>query len=268
MSTPSSTLILNIGGFNIQINFNKTELGFAYKKLKEDILNCYQGFITDKTKLVNYTIKIIEKKLFEVLLKEKKRFINIYEKKGGKLIISFYQISLIQFQLILRDIIGELLAQQGGFILHASSIADRNKALIFTGKNSSGKSTMIKLLHPQYKALADDTVIIRKQANQYFFYQTPFIEKEDWIEKASGKYLLKKVFFLRKAKFFKLEKIVDKDYILNRLLKQFWTIDQYGKKQLHYLTQFVAKFNNFYFFYFNKDKEKLIKLLSSEEKNL
>jgi hypothetical protein len=55
------------------------------------------------------------------------------------------------------------------------------------------------------------------------FNQTPFLEKDSWVKKDKIKYPLGKIFFLKKANFFKIEKIEDKKEILNLILKQFWT---------------------------------------------
>ena len=69
----------------------------------------------------------------------------------------------------------------------------------------AGKSTVIKLLRFHHPAQADDNVIIKKERiTPYFFYQTPFIEKEWWVN--PSKYQINKIFFLRKARYTRIEK--------------------------------------------------------------
>jgi len=42
-------------------------------------------------------------------------------------------------------------------------------------------------LSKKYKALADDSGIVKKERGKYYFYQTPFLEKKS-IKKNSQKY--------------------------------------------------------------------------------
>jgi|GEM_PF-2256907 len=259
-------LILNIAGFNIQINFKKTEWEFAYEKLKKEILHYFQGFIVQKKNKIDYFIDIEE--TTTLILNKKypeKYFVNFFDKKKDKTITTYYQISLLQFQMILREALIDLLAKNRGFVSHGSAVEKDKVAFIFTGKNRAGKSTAMRLLYPKLTALADDTVIIKKENGRYFLYQTPFIEKNDWIYKTNKKYLIESVFFLKKSHNFRTEKIKNKEKILKMMINQFWSSEKNYKKQIKYLFDFVENFNQFYYLYFAKNRDRLINLLKKYE---
>jgi len=254
------TKYLNIAGFVIRINFKLTEWEFALNKCKEGINEYYGGFMMkDKSKKIDYTINFVERKILEMTYrkKEKINLINFFEILNKDTIVTFYQISIFQFQIIIRTILQELLTSGKGFMLHSSSIEINNYAYIFTGKNGAGKSTAMKLLSGKYRALADDTVIVRKINRKYYMFQTPFIEKEAWVKKNSDQLPIAGFFFLEKAHYFKIETIKDKNYILNRLIKQFFTEQEYVKKQIKILMGFVNHFDHFNKLYFAKDAVKL-----------
>ncbi|MEO0185730.1 MAG: hypothetical protein ABIL20_08045, partial [candidate division WOR-3 bacterium] len=61
-----------------------------------------------------------------------------------------------------------------------------------------GKSTAMTLLSKKFLPVASDTVIIKKEKKEFYVYQTPFLEKDDWVKKDKKKYPLGKIFFLKK----------------------------------------------------------------------
>lgn len=261
--------ILNIANFNIQIKFGKTEWPWLKKKMIDELFNYYDGFIVNEApKKIDYKINFIDKKTLEIIsrFKEKKTFINFYQEEKNGDITTFYQISISQFQLVIRDVLEKLLTKNKGFIFHASASNVKGRAYIFLGRPGAGKSTVMKLLNERFPSLADDSVIIRKENKSYSLYQTPFIEKENWVKKRHGDFPIKKIFFLRKANYFKMEKISNKDFLLKKIIQQFWTEENHLKRQIKYVMRFVAEFNNFYFLYFAKEAEGLIKLIRDDEK--
>ena len=70
-----------------------------------------------------------------------------------------------------------------------------------------------------------------------------------------------KMFFLKKANFFKVEKIEDKEQILNYFLKGY--VVNLNKISTKNVLKFVNKFDNFYMLYFAKNPEKTIRLIES-----
>jgi hypothetical protein len=261
------TIYLNIAGFNIQVNLQPTEWDFAKKLKEKEIKKYWTGFIVSQPKKIDYKINFAEKRYIEIVYKkkEKKQYMGFFEEKNKKEINTFYQISIFQFQVILRRIISILLAGNG-FILHGSASNINSKAYVFTGNNGAGKSTTMKMLNPQYPALADDTVIIKKEKNKYYLYQTPFIEKEWWIKKNYRKMELGKVYFLKKESFFKERAINDKSLLFKKIIKQFWTEDdRYVSKKTELIYQFTHVFNKFYYFSLAKNKRKLLYFIQKNE---
>ncbi|EKE14402.1 MAG: hypothetical protein ACD_12C00523G0001 [uncultured bacterium] len=258
-------IYLNIAGFNIQVNLKPTEWEFAFKLKEKEIKKYWKGFITNKPEKINFTINFIERNYLEVLYKkkEKKQYMSFFEEINSKEINTFYQISIFQFQVILRRVISILLAGNG-FILHGSASNISGKAYAFTGDNGAGKSTTMKLLNPEYQALADDTIIIKKEKNKYYLYQTPFIEKEWWVKKSGQKLPLEKVYFLKKKKYFKEEMIKNKSLLFEKIIKQFWTEnDEFVPKKTKLIYQFTHKFNYFYYLSLAKNKKKLLDFINN-----
>jgi len=73
--------------------------------------------------------------------------------------------------------------------------------------------------------------------------------------------LIKKAYFLRKSDIFHVEKILNKEYVFARLLKQLTITDVGIVKNL---MAFVSAFNGFSFLYFPKDKDKILKSFKEE----
>ncbi|EKE14679.1 MAG: hypothetical protein ACD_12C00344G0001 [uncultured bacterium] len=256
-------LTLSIAGFNIQVNLEPTEWKFAKKIKEKEIRKYWKGFIINQPKKIDFEINFIEKSYLDIIYKkkERKQYMGFFEEKNNEQIDSFYQISIFQFQVILRHIINKLLAGKG-FILHGSASNIRGQAFLFTGVNGAGKSTTMKLLSSKYIALADDTVIIKKENNKYFLYQTPYVEKEWWIKKNSQRHPLGKVFFIKKEKYFKEEIITNKALLFNKIIEQLWTEDdEYTQKKTRLVYRFVYQFNDFYYLLILKNKKKLLNFI-------
>lgn len=67
-----------------------------------------------------------------------------------------------------------LLAQTGGFLLHASSAVRNGKAFLFSGLSEAGKTTIARLAPPDVALLTDEASYVRRIEDQYFAYGTPF----------------------------------------------------------------------------------------------
>jgi len=260
----TNNIYLNIAGFNIKLHFKKTSW-FAIKKIFLDqIIKYHHDFIIkQKPMTIDIIINFVEKKGTDVIIKRcgNKYFVHLFEKVAENEIISFYHTDLLHFQLMIWSLISEMLINHnGGFFLHSSAVNIKGKANIFLGKTGEGKTTLRNLLQSHFPSLSDDISVIKKELNTYYYYQSPFTEKE-YIKKQTKKYPIERIFFLRKASFVKIEKIEDKVKIFEELSKQLWVEKNYYKKQLNNLLNLINNFNNFYFLYFNKKKEELIKIL-------
>ncbi len=255
-----NSLILNIAGFNIKVNFYSTQWKLLFRIKKKEIRKYWSGFFIKKiSNKVDFQIDFVERFFLETIIKknQKRNYISFFEEKSKKKIITYYQISFIQFQLILRQIINNLLKDKG-FIIHASASNINEKAFLFLGQSGAGKSTTMKYINNKYQSLADDTVIIKKENGKYFVYQTPIIEKESWVKKTNKRYEIGSVFFIKKAKFFKKENIYDKNKILNLLVKQLWINDEKDiKNKTSALFKYLYQSEDFFYLYLKKNRKQM-----------
>jgi len=261
-------IYLNIAGFVTKIVFFPTERFWLKNKFKNNLLTYYKGFIEKNfSGKATYHIEIKEKNFIKFFFKKnnKNYLLNFYCLLSKNKIETYYQIEFIQFRLILRDVIQNFLSENQGSIFHASGNIINGGAFLFLAPSGGGKSTATTLLSDEFKSIASDTIIIRKEKVNYFVYQTPFLEKDIWVKKDKTKYPLFKIFFIKKSDFFRIERIFNKQKIINLILKQifFNKRNQKNFKQIKFVLEFVSNFNNFYYLYFKKEKKGLINILKN-----
>ncbi len=252
----------------IEIQFHQTE----YPNRRITFIKAFQNHFGMFIEKPNndpsvFRIHFVERLHFEIFNKSgiEKYYLNFYEKSTKNSLISYYHVSILEIEFILRTIIQDLLVNNKGFILHASACLINGKANLFTGASGIGKSTIITLLRNQYQAIADDNVIIREIDGLYYLYQLPITEKEWWVTKRKNKYLLKKVFFLHQSKKFSMKQLQDKEHILARITQQFWMNDKTNiSNQMNCILKFISRFHHFYILSFRKEKEGLINILSEK----
>ncbi len=75
---------------------------------------------------------------------------------------------------VLRITHSLLLAMEGGFQLHASSAIRNGRAFLFAGVSGAGKTTTVKLAPLDAVVLTDEISYVRRIANGYRAYGTPF----------------------------------------------------------------------------------------------
>lgn len=75
---------------------------------------------------------------------------------------------------ILRITHSLVLAQQGGFLVHAASAIRNNRAFLFAGVSGAGKTTISRLAPPDATLLTDEISYLRRTGNGYSAYGTPF----------------------------------------------------------------------------------------------
>lgn len=61
-----------------------------------------------------------------------------------------------------------LINGNNGFMLHASSVNIKDKAIVFLGHSTSGKSTIAQLLSRQFPLISDDKIIMFKSDGKWF----------------------------------------------------------------------------------------------------
>jgi hypothetical protein len=90
-----------------------------------------------------------------------------------------------------------LLAQEGGFLLHAASAIRNGKAFVFAGVSGAGKTTIASLAPTDATLLTDEISYVRKDGDQYAAFGTPFTGElgklgENVCAPIAGLYLLEK----------------------------------------------------------------------------
>lgn len=267
MDNKAKIYIMDVAGILIKITLGRTEKSISLKqRFAELIEQSYKNFlVTRDVKKINYQIKVEEKKRLEVFEKlignSSVWFMNYFRQNSSNKVTTYYHISFVQLQYIIKRLLQEGITREGGFILHASAVLVKNQVVCFVGRPGAGKSTAMLLLSKSYPVLADDSIIVRKLDRKLVICQTPFIES-NWVPRGRGKYLLKLVLFLKKTKSFKVEKISDKEYILSRIIKQLMTEESLLKYQMKTILEFAEK-TEFGMLHFAKDENKLKQLFET-----
>jgi hypothetical protein len=98
---------------------------------------------------------------------------------------------------VLRIVHTLLLAEEGGFLLHASSVVRNGRAFLFAGVSGAGKTTISQLAPRDATLLTDEISYVRRSGEGYQAYGTPFagsLEKpgENISAPIAGAFLLEK----------------------------------------------------------------------------
>jgi hypothetical protein len=75
---------------------------------------------------------------------------------------------------VLRITHSLVLAEEGGFLVHAASAIRGRRAFLFAGVSGAGKTTMARLTPPDATVLTDEISYVRRVGNSYQAYGTPF----------------------------------------------------------------------------------------------
>jgi hypothetical protein len=75
---------------------------------------------------------------------------------------------------VLRITHSLVLAEEGGLLVHAASAIRGGRAYLFAGVSGAGKTTMARLAPPDATVLTDEISYVRRVANAYRAYGTPF----------------------------------------------------------------------------------------------
>jgi len=218
------------------------------ERLKRDILKTYSEFIVYTIPdTVHFTIEFVGKNINSIsLIDSRVGYVSFFRKSGRKKIISYYHISITQFQFLLAEVLIEAL-NTSGLIIHASANLVNNKAVIFSGPSGVGKSTVMTMLNDVFPALADDIVIIKKEGLKFFMYQTPTYGREWWIQRSQKKYEIRRIFFLRQFPRLSSLHLTKRGHVLPLLMHELWIKEKkFLKKQVSLLANFVNTFDSFY----------------------
>jgi hypothetical protein len=80
---------------------------------------------------------------------------------------------------VLRIVHSLMLAQEGGFLVHAASGVRHGRAFVFAGVSGAGKTTMSRLAPADATLLTDEISYVRRSGNAYHAYGTPFTGELD-----------------------------------------------------------------------------------------
>lgn len=264
------TIYLKIAGYSITIICSPSEYLQARKKFIKDIKYYCQGFIIlNPPKKIHLAIHVSEHPHFVYSKNSQNKvvhFIKIGEEKKSSY-NTYYYIGIPLFIHLLGNILSKLIMKDGGFFLHAAANQKRQIAYLFTGPSGTGKSTITTLIHPEFPSIADDCVIIKKESGNYYLYQIPLIEKAQYRKKSSKRLKIGSVFFLRKKKFFKIEKINKKQEILTMISSQLWTEKDNLNSQVNNFISFVQNTKSFNYLSFALNRKNTIQLIASYAEN-
>ncbi len=264
-------IYIQIASLNIKISFS-TKIHPIYRKtIIGNIKKWLYPFILQikKSPHTNIIFNFVKQKPWEIIKSVKKNthrsFRLFYEFQDGKYIVNYHE-SVFNFLFLLRRALQDLFYTNGnGFFIHASACIYRNRLYLFTARPGGGKSTILKLFSKIGAIpLVDDTGIIIKNKNKYYYYQTPFIETNQIKIKTNKNYTIKAIFFLKKSENNHIEPITDKLYLFRRLGKQLLIRNQLSSLQVNTLFSFISK-NKFYFLAFSNNRLKFKKFLDSSE---
>lgn len=266
----TKNIFLYIGGFLIKVSFHPSEMPFFINSLQKEILSFFKWFIitTNRRKKIDFIIHIYDMphKIYSFKKNKEnyKEFISLFlEQIGKNEVVAPSHLSLNQFAHLINFIIIKLLSVSDGFVLHSSAIKLNKKALIFTGASGAGKSTTVKLLQGKFSALEDDRVIIKKVNNQFYFFHSAFFIKNKYIKRNIDKYPIQAIFVLKKARYFKIDKLTNKDIVFNLLVDQLVVDADTLHASIKNLQKFISYFDNFYYLYLKKNRKKMIDFISN-----
>lgn len=250
----------------IEIEFEPFEIRPVRQRLIKEFISLYRAFILNTIPgKTHFRIVFLNYHHARAIKKSHSSsgYIQYYERKKNT-VITYYQISLLIFQLIIRDLTLEYLSHHNGILLHASAAQINDCAYLFLGKNSAGKSTLIKLLNPSYSAICDDMLALKKESHEFYVYQLPFIGKENWFNKSSRKCKVGKLFFLHKSQNVTITAEENKDAILSYMISLVLTEKDYSRKNIDLLISLIAKHaHDFHHFYFPKNRMKVLNALKT-----
>lgn len=256
--------IFSIGGFSIKIIFD-CQAGENIPLISSSWYKfMLKPFLVNRTDKIDFSIRFVDQiKDKDIFLKHGESvYMKLFSLIKNDEVITYPTINVYQFEKIIARILSHLSNRYKQiFFLHASSVCIGQKAYLFLGDNGSGKSTLIQLLKRKFIPLSDDRCLVRKEAEKYYLYQLPFIEKNNY-KKIASKYQIRKLFMIKKADKFSVDKLnfyKNKNSIIYQFINQI--INKTTKKNV---SSFVNYFDNdIYNLYFSNEDKFIVKKMQN-----
>lgn len=238
--------------FSIHVH---TQLKRSEPAIYQSIIKHYSAFITHKPpKVADIHIKILNRSDIPIIKYKENQYVH-YKSEKNNIIITYNDISMYHFKLIIYESLLHLLHKEG-FFLHAASNLFRGKIYIFIGPSGAGKSTISQMLKSIATLFSDDQIIIRIYKGKFLAFQLPSFERYKMEQDPLG-YPIGKIFLLKKSKKCFMEKMIKKEHLEELLIQAIKIYPSLFQNQIRTLKKFL-QLHDYYFLYFTKDKEETI----------
>jgi len=177
MGSPRQVACVEIGG--IPIGLSTTDRGFL------DLLTSrYQGFLSSSTPEFELEFDLVQpdtvsdddvrvRREGDLWLIERGDFHAHWDPRTGRGRVT-QNSNPYSLDSILRILHSLILAERGGFLLHAASAVCDGQACLFSGVSGAGKTTITRLAPPEVTLLTDEISYLRPGADGYAAFGTPF----------------------------------------------------------------------------------------------
>ncbi len=107
----------------------------------------------------------------------------------------------------------QIIGENNGLVIHASTLCYKNKGYIFMGNSGAGKSTIRKICEP-VESLSDDIAIIKLIKKKYYLYGSPFYQSTKMIY-PNKKVLINGIFNIEQRVYTTIEKLSEYDCFIS-----------------------------------------------------
>ena len=239
---------LSHAGETIEISFAPTEFVYLQENLLSQFIKVWGSFLV-RSKRADFRINVVpEETKDSVFVREggkKYYFLTFLRDFRHNRVTTYYSAGIRNLDTLLKEVFAYLL-EKDGFLLHCSSLKDKNGQLhAFLARSGGGKTTTASTLSGKgFAKFGDDIMIVRKLKGKWRFFSPPFIEKDR--APVKGESASARLCLVKKTKKAYLRRLEDRKKVLPFLLGQVWLRDgKLSKKTLVSVISFL-KDNDFY----------------------
>jgi hypothetical protein len=219
-------LNIKIAGFSIGIRAEKTEYleqlekfykGFVSNDKKSDFLIGIEDRTEIKTVPTTKYVSVIRKNNhYKVVNENRKSYVfgDIFPEEKRCSYYNQYNPMIIPFfDSFLKSCVHILLEKKNGVFLHASAVNLKGKGYVFSGPSTSGKTTIVNM-KKGLDIISEEYVTVCKHNGYYSIFETP------WCGRHNQQTKLDKIFFLKKDKNLKFQKLSTAESFMEILSKR------------------------------------------------